>query len=261
MPKPEIYSMTTRKGGVLKTSLTTNMAGVLSKKGKVLIIDTDTQGDCLLTFGRNPDEVEYTLYDVLMGSVSAEKAIINVVENIDIIPSNDMMVTLDFKVIGNITQFPEPFNLMKKYLSSVVQAYDYVLIDSPGHFGLIQGNIINFTDWIIIPFQPETYSMRSLVKILAAIEEFREEHNSKAKVAGVVATMVDSKTVLHSDILSSCRKYCFENEINLFETVIPKSIRFASSVAYGNLPSTLFDPYHITSKNYFDLTEEVFKHG
>lgn len=258
---PEIFSMTTRKGGVLKTSLTTNFAGVLSKKGKVLIIDTDPQGDCLLTFGINPDTAELTLYDVLMGDVPAEKTIVNVAENIDIIPANDKMVTLDFKVIGNSIQFPDPFNLMKKYLSMVVNNYDYVLIDSPGHFGLIQGNIINFAKRIVIPFQPETYSMRSLVKIIDAINEFKIVHRSPAVIAGVVATMVESKTVIHSDILAKCRQFCLENNIMMYDNVIPKSIRFASSVAYGQLPSTLYDPNHQTSKIYFNLTEEVFTNG
>jgi chromosome partitioning protein len=258
MHGPKIYSLTTRKGGVLKTSLTTNLAGVLCKKGRVLIIDTDPQGDCLLTFGRNPDDVGYTLYDVLMGEVPAEHTIVNVTENIDIIPSNDKMVTLDFKVIGNVAKFPEPFNLMRKYLQSIIKDYEYVLIDSPGHFGLVQGNIINFAQQILIPFQPETYSMRSLVKILAAIEEFKNLHGSTANIAGVVATMVESKTVIHSDILSTCRKYCLDNNINIFDTIIPKSIRFASAVAYGNLPATLYDPHHVTSKHYFDLTKEIF---
>lgn len=261
MPNPVIYSTTTRKGGVLKTSLTTNIAGVLSADKKVLIIDTDPQGDCLLTFGRNPDDIKYSLFDVLMGEVPAEQTIVNVAPNIDILPSNDDMVTLEFKVIGDSERFPSPFDLMKQYLARVVRKYDYVLIDSPGHFGLIQGNILKFADRVIIPFQPETYSMRSLVKILAAIDEFKRLHNSEAEVSGVVATMVESKTVLHSDILSKCRQFCAENNIMLYDSVIPKSIRFASAVAYGNLPATLYDPEHSMSKTYFELTEEVLNHG
>lgn len=252
-----IIAFSTRKGGVLKTSLTVNVAGVLSRKYKVLIVDTDAQGDCLLSFGKNPDNVKNTLFEVLTGKIPAEKAVIKLTKNIDIIPANDRLESLDFKVIGNFVEFPRPFDLMCESLSSIAKNYDFVLVDSPAHFGLMQGNIIKFVDKLFIPFQPETYSMRSLVKILSAISEFKQDHGAKAEVGGVIATIVDTKTVLHSDILAKCRQFCQGAGITLFETVIPKSIRFASSVAYGGLPSTLHDPDHPTSRKYFDLYQEI----
>lgn len=262
----KVWAISTNKGGVLKTSITTNLSGVLAGKGrKVLIIDTDNQGNAALTFGKNPDAFEYTTYDVLVDGLAAEVAISNVYKDqsggkIDLLGSNDDMAFLDFDVLTQREKYPEPFLLLKNAVAHLKNDYDFILIDSPPNLGLIAGNVLSFADEVIIPFQPESYSMRSLVKILQSILNFREQYNKELSVLGVVATLVDTRTTLHSQVLQECRKYCYEQGIQMFETVIPRSVRFASAVAYEGLPATLSsDRSNKIVLSYFELLHEIEK--
>jgi chromosome partitioning protein len=252
-----IIAVSTNKGGVLKTSITTNLAGALCQKHKVLIVDTDNQGNVLVSFGVNPDQVELTLYDVLVDGVDPNEAIINVHPNIDVLPANDDMSFLEFDVLSNREKYPDPFKMLEKGMKSIEAKYDYILIDSPPNLGLVQGNVLAYAESILIPFQPEGYSMRSLIKILNAIQNFKEKHNRTLDIKGVVATLVDQRTTLHSEVLQQCRRYCLENGIKMFETVIPRSVRFAASVAYERKPATLTDAKNPLVQAYFDLLQEV----
>ena len=252
-----IIAISTNKGGVLKTSLTTNLAGVLSKTNRILIVDTDNQGNAALSFGKNPDQFEMTIYDVLLQGVHPKKAIYKVYKNIDILPANDDMAFFEFDVLTEVDRYPEPFALLKNALEPIQDDYDFIIIDTPPNLGLTQGNVLSFAKEVLIPFQPESYSMRSLVKILKAIDDFRERHNPNLSVLGVVGTLIDSRTVLHSQVLQECRAYCFNNSIRMFDTIIPRTVRFASSVAYEGLPATLTDKNNALVASYFELAKEM----
>ncbi|MBP1934877.1 ParA family protein [Ammoniphilus resinae] len=254
----KVWAISTNKGGVLKTTVTTNLAGVLSQQGKmVLIIDTDNQGNVALTFGINPDQLERTLYDVLIDGIDPEEAIVKGYDNIDILPANDDMAFFEFDCLTEREKYPRPFSLLKNAVDKLRSKYDYILVDTPPNLGLTQGNVLSFVDSVLIPFQPENYSMRSLVKILKAIDGFKEKHNPSLSVIGIVATLVDARTNLHTTVLQECRKFCFEKNIRLFDTVIPRSIRFASSVAYDRLPATLTDKNNQIVGYYFELLNEI----
>lgn len=256
-----VIAVSTNKGGVLKTSITTNLAGVYSLEGKkVLIIDTDNQGNAALSFGLNPDNFDLTLYDVLVDGISPKQAIVEAHENIDMLPCNDDMALFEFDILTRMEQYPKPFRLMKQRLDTIVSDYDVILIDTPPNLGLTQGNVLSFADEVLIPFQPESYSMRSLVKILDAIDQFRERYNPGLSVLGIVATLVDRRTYLHSQILQECRAYCINIGITLFDTIVPRSVRFASSVAMEGLPATLTDKSNPLVASYFDLAKEMSEH-
>lgn len=256
MAMAKVWAISTNKGGVLKTSLTTNVAGVLCKTKRVLIVDTDNQGNCLLTFGKNPDQVETTLYDVMAEGVPAESAIINVHPNIDMLPSNDDMAFLEFNMMSHPEKYPNPFYMLRNALQPVVDKYDYILVDTPPNLGLIQGNVLAFVDDVIIPFQPQTFSRRSLIKIVEAIQEFKKTHNPKLSILGVIGTLVYRNNI-HAEIMKDCRLYCLEHGIRFFDTFIPRSIQFESSVAYKRLPATLADPKQAFVQKYFELMKEV----
>lgn len=257
----KIWAVSTNKGGVLKTSLTTNLAGALSHDSRVLIIDTDNQGNTLLTFGKNPDSLQTTIYDVLVDGVDPSKAIINVYKNIDVLPSNDDMAFFEFDVLSDRDKYPQPFALLKNALKKIQNKYDYILIDTPPNLGLVCGMVLSVATGVLIPFQPESYSMRSLVKILKAMNDFKEKHNPELSVLGVVGTLVDQRTTLHSQVMEECRKFCLERNIHMFDTAIPKSVRFAASVAYERLPATLTEANNPVVKKYYELLEEVKQNG
>ncbi|PEP80926.1 ParA family protein [Bacillus toyonensis] len=228
------------KGGVLKSSMTVNIAGLYAKQGKrVLIVDADQQGNSLLSFGKNPDKYRMTLHDVLVNFAPVREAIVNVYKNIDILPSNEIMSFLDFDILPNLDKYINPFLLLKVALMSVEDEYDVILFDSPPSSGLIQSNVICCTDRIIIPFQPEQYSVRSLIKIIDVINQFKQKHNPNLDIAGVVATLVQKNTKLHAEAIKQARQFCEKESVHFFNANIPRSISFANSIAYNKLPLTL----------------------
>lgn len=253
-----VIAISTNKGGVLKTSITVNLAGILAANEKrVLIVDTDNQGNCLLSFGMNPDQEETTIYDVLVSGAVPAAAIRKVHDRISVIPANDDMAFFELDVLSQPRKYPKPFHLLRDRLAGIRDKYDLILIDTPPNLGLTQGNALTFADRVLIPFQPEQYSMRSLVKIVAAIEDFRANQNPGLEIMAVVPTLVDTRTVLHSQVLQECRRYCQDAGIRMTDTYIPRTIRYASSVAYDRLPSTLSDPKGQAATQYKKLAKEI----
>ncbi|BBI30738.1 ParA family protein [Cohnella abietis] len=253
----KVLAVSTNKGGVLKTSITVNLAGLLFKNKRVLIIDGDNQGNVALSFGHNPDSFTTTLYDALIDGADPREAIVNVHHNIDLLPSNDDLIFLEFDVLPSRDKFGNPFLLLKELVDKLRGMYDVILIDTPPNLGLMQGNVLACADQVLIPFQPENYSMRSLVKILKAIGDFRKNFNPMLSVLGIVATLVDQRTTLHSTVIQECRQFSLEQRVRMFDTIIPKSIRFASSVAFDRLPATLAHPNHPVVAYYAELLKEV----
>ncbi|MCI2257263.1 ParA family protein [Domibacillus sp. PGB-M46] len=254
----KVIAINNNKGGTLKSTTATNLAGVLATEGhKVLIIDSDNQANVALSFGVNPDELNYGLYSVLIEQLDPVEAIINVHENIDILPANDDLIQFDWEVIGNKNKYKEPFLIMKYTCEVLREQYDYIIIDTPPSLSLMVGNVFAFADGVLIPFSPESYSMRSLMKVLDTISNFGYTFNSDLKLLGVVATMVNYQTTLHQYVLQETRKYCDENDIRLFDTYIPRSIRFASSVAFQGKPATLLEKRNDMASNYFELWKEI----
>ncbi|MEH7440494.1 ParA family protein [Neobacillus drentensis] len=255
----EIYAISMNKGGVGKTSLVSNLAGAITKKLKkrVLIIDTDGQGNTSIAFGLKPHDFENTIYDVLTGEKTAKEVIVSVNEYLDVLPANNDMNFLEFDILPNIQQYAQPFSLLKKALEDVKDSYSYIFIDTPPSMGLVAGNVLAASDKVIIPFVPEMFAVSGLIRVIEAIDDFKSKENPALEVAGIVGMMVDSRTTLHSEMLQQARKYCVENDLTMFDTTIPKSIRFANSTAYEGKPATWTDYNSPIVAAYFDLMKEV----
>lgn len=256
----KVICVNNNKGGSLKTTMTTNLAGVLAKEGfKVLIIDADNQSNVALTFGKNPDKFKAGLYQVLVGEMKAESVIVHVHKNIDILPSNTDLIGFDFTVIGNPERYRQPFRLMKEACDYLRESYDYILIDTPPSLSLMVGNAFTFADEVLIPYTPESYSMRSLIKVIETLDDFKESFNPDLKLMGIVGTMVNYRTTLHTEVMQETRKYALQNGLTFFDTFIPHSIRFASSVAYEGIPATLSDSKQSLDKAeiFFELWKEI----
>ena len=259
----EIYAISMNKGGVGKTSLVSNLAGAISKKEKkkILIIDTDGQGNSSIAFGLNPSEFENTIYDMLLGYETAESVMVHIDEYIDIIPANEDMNFLEFDILPDIQKYDSPFHLLKNCIQGIISKYDYIFIDTPPSMGLVAGNVLTAANKVIIPFVPEIFGVKGLIRVVDAINDLKGRENPDLDILGVVGMMVDSRTTLHSEMLQQARRYCMEQGIYMFETIIPKSIRFANSTAYEGKPATWTDSNNPIVKAYFELMEEVFEHG
>jgi chromosome partitioning protein len=255
----KVLTVATNKGGVLKSSVTVNLAGVWATQGlKVLIIDTDNQGNVLVSFGQNPDDFDNTIYDVLLDGMPAEHTIYKAHENVDVIPANDDARFLEFDILTNKRiKEADRFLLLKKAMNHLRNEYDIILVDSPPTLSLTAANILTFVDHVIIPFQPEPYSKRSLVKMVEAINLMKLETNPQLEILGILPTLVDGRANLHSRIISECRQLALDYGWKIYDSVIPRSIRFADEVDQQNLPATISLPKHPIVKHYFELAKEI----
>ncbi|MEH7114529.1 ParA family protein [Neobacillus niacini] len=249
----KVIALSTNKGGVLKTSVTAHLAPIWAKQGKkVLIIDMDGQGNSAMSFGKIPKKIEDTMYDVLIDGMAAEVAIMNVYENIDLLPSNKKM-----RFFENDLKGPNKLLRLKNAVNHLRKEYDVILVDSPPTLGTTQGNILAFVDQVIIPFQPEPFSQLSLVEIVEGIEDIQENLNKELRILGILATLVDSRAGLHSETIQEARAYCDKKGWYMFETVIPRSIRFATELKRNGLPATISLPKHPMVQHYFELAKEI----
>ncbi|WP_167630590.1 ParA family protein [Listeria valentina] len=255
-----IIAVSANKGGSLKTSISTNLAGVISKNGKkVCLIDLDNQGNVAITFGKNPDDLEYTIYDVLVDDIDPFAAIINVSDNLDIIAANDDMAYLEIDVLTKVKKYPKPLNLLSKSIEKLKEKYDYIIIDTPPQMGMIAANVFNCAEDIIIPYHPEVYSFRSMVKSMKAIKQFQKD-NENLKIKAVVPVKV-KKTLTHEAFLDSGKALCEQNDVYFSNTVISESIKYTEAVGRYRKPITLatesskvIDQY---SEIYNKLTKEL----
>ncbi len=266
----KVYSVLMNKGGVGKTSLVTNLASLTAlKKKRTLIIDTDGQGNCSLAFGLLPASFSRTVSDVATGKLDFDDIIVNIDEErkknglepislpLDLAPANHEMNMLEFEVLTRLDKYPNPFQLWVKSLNAILNQYDVIFIDTPPSMGLVAGNVLSMSDQIIIPFIPESFGVSGFIRVIEALEEFEEAQGVRVDIAGVVGTMFDSRTTLHFEMMEDAKRYCRRNRIRLFETVIPRSIRYPAAFAYERKPATLVDRHHYLVARYESLLVEL----
>lgn len=255
-------AVATNKGGVLKTTTAVNIASILADKGrKVLLVDTDGQGNTALSFGYSPDDFEDTVYDVLMNQKSIEEVTYKPVEDLPlyIIPANDDMsyFTLDIlnAVQGRNIDITE---IIKEKFSKTDYEYDYIIFDSPPTLDVIQANILNYVDSVLIPYQPEPYSMRSIQMFMKRVKEYQKT-NKNLEIEGVLVTLFDARTNTHKTNLIALTKFLEAKKIKLFDTVIKKTIKMSESIFNYRMPSVLVAKYQDNDviKAYHVVAEEI----
>lgn len=329
----ECIASATQKGGVLKTTINVNLAGDLSqrpnkkqpwRKNKVLLIDKDSQGNVLLTFGMNPDKVENTIYDVLLNDLPAEEAVIEISDNLHIIPANDDMAFFELDVLtgmankevlagmenilpmiknlllilnslksmvqdgellskveslenearGHLRQLQmkiaasgisveDIYVLLKKAIAPLKTRYDFIIIDTPPQLGIVAGNVYNAVDDILIPFHPEKYSFRSLIKTINTINSWKQT-NPDLNVKAIIPVKLKEQTITHSVFLDSSSQIISSNNdsLDITKTVIPESIKPAEALAKYNMPYTMIDTDTVRTKKEREpliMLKEVFK--
>lgn len=261
----EVYSISMNKGGVGKTSLTTNIAGVLASKfpdKKVLIIDTDGQGNASMAFNFNPIEFDETIYDVFMGKRSLTDVKVSITENLDFVPANADMNFIEFDILTNIADYPKPFEIIKPYVDEIRDEYDFIFIDTPPSMGLIQGNVLTCADKVLIPFVPEVYATQGLARIVEAIEDFKQVNNPNLEMVGVVGMMVDMRTNAHKDLMDKAEEYCITKDLPFLISYVPRSIKFVNATAYeGTLAVWGSSSKDEVVLSYDEIVEEVILNG
>ncbi|CDN40370.1 ParA family protein [Mycoplasma amphoriforme] len=227
-----IISFINNKGGVLKTTLSTNIAGAISKihpTSKTVIIDLDGQGNVSATFGQYPEKLKDTLIDILYGKKDIQECILNVFHGVDILPCNSELNYIDLDISSGKYKASTIINLIK----DLEKMYDYVIIDTPPAMSLAVLVAMRVSRLIVIPFEPDQYSILGLRRIAKTIDELKVKKNSKLSVL-VVPTKVNLRTRLHSEVIDLVKK-----KIPMSKNFVSYTTKSAASVGYEKLPIVL----------------------
>ena len=248
-----IISVSNQKGGVAKTTTTVNLAAFLADKGKkVLIIDIDPQGNAGYGIGINAEEMNTTIYEVLIDQIQIEDAIFKSnIEGLSIIPAN---IHLSGAQVDLLDKEGKEF-ILKKKLAPIKKYYDYIFIDCPPSLGVLTLNSLVAADSVLIPLQCEYYALEGINQLLKIIVMVQEQLNKSLKIEGLVLTMYDTRTNLAQQVVNDVKEY-FKDKV--FETIIPRNVKLSEAPSFGK-PIGYYDRTCPGSITYEKLAEEVIK--
>ncbi|HPD79198.1 MAG TPA: AAA family ATPase, partial [Spirochaetota bacterium] len=238
-------------GGVGKTTTTVNVAAFLAEKGKrVLVIDIDPQGNAGFGLGINAEEMETTIYEVLIDEIPVEDAIFKTdIPGLSIIPSN---IHLSGAQVDLLDVEGKEF-ILKKKLQHIKNHYDFIFIDCPPSLGILTLNSLVAADSVLIPLQCEYYALEGINQLLRIIVMVQENLNKSLKIEGVILTMYDPRTNLSQQVVSDVREF-FQDKV--FDSIIPRNVKLSEAPSFGK-PIGLYDRVCPGSIAYEKLADEV----
>ncbi len=263
LPEPEplekhgpatIISMCNQKGGVGKTTSTINMGACLAELGrKVLLVDLDPQGALSAGLGLTHDQIQDTIYDVMLDSeVSVHSAIVHTgVAGLDLVPANIDLSAAEIQMVNEVGRE----HTLARALRPVRKDYDFIIIDCQPSLGLLTVNALACSQGVIIPMECEFFSLRGLALLTDTVEKVADRINFDLEIMGILVTMFDRRTRHAREVMDRVVEY-FGDKV--FDTVITRTVRFPETSVAGE-PITTWAPSSQAAKQYRDLAKEVIE--
>ena len=246
-----IISVANQKGGVGKTTTTVNLGACLAYDGKkVLLIDSDAQGNATTGLGVRKPDVKQDIYDVLVNEVPIKETIIKTSrENLSIVPATLQLAGAEIE----LTSMMARESRLKSALAEVSDEYDFILVDCPPSLGHLTINAFTASDAILIPVQCEYYALEGLSQLLNTVRLVQKHFNPGLEIEGVLLTMYDARTNLGAEVVEEVRRY-FQEKV--YDTIIPRNVRLSEAPSHGK-PIIDYDPRSKGAEVYQALAKEV----
>ncbi len=254
MSPTRTVAIANQKGGVGKTTTAVNLCAYLALSVPMLLIDLDPQANATSSFGLDPNGVELSTYDVLIGEAALDEAIVHGVrDNLDLAPASRALAGAQVELVDMEGREQR----LRRALDDVRERYALIVVDCPPSLGILTLNALVAADLLLAPVQCEYLALEGVGQLMETLDLVRATLNPRLELLGMLMTMYDARTRLSTQVVEEVRSHF---PTRTFETVIPRSVRLSEAPSFGK-PVLEYEPTSRGAGAYADLAQEVLRRG